>query len=281
MSNHIHLAIVNDYHIVPRMFRWLADAHDWSIGEYVDPGATLNYYGPYTAVAHLQKFGNTKTAAWFTHYELGNAGKMSIWQQAANDLTLRCYTADIYANHLRGYGAAAKIIPGVDHAMFKITKRPKRGKLPRVGLVGVGQPRKGADLLGSLPRESIDLTIAGRGEWKGTTAVWVNHGDMPAFYNSLDVYLCTAVIEGIPAPPLEALTCGVKVVIPSGVGIMDELPEQAGIRHYEAGNGKDMARALTAVLDDTVTRQELADVVSGYTVDAWCSSTKEALEAIL
>lgn len=281
MSNHIHLAIIDDHHIVPRMYRWLARTHGWSIGEFVMPDATLNYYGPYTAVSALRKRGHTKTAAWFTHYEEGNAGKINIWKQAAGELTLRCYTSDVYADHLRGYGATAKITPGIEHSLFQISKRSKRGKLPRVGLVGVGQPRKGADLLAHLPAADLDIAIAGRGRWNGTLATWVAYEEMPAFYNSLDVYLCTATIEGIPAPPLEALACGIKVVIPSGVGVMDELPEQAGIRHYEAGNGADLARALTAVLDDTITRQELADVVSGYTVDAWCTSTKEALEAIL
>jgi glycosyltransferase involved in cell wall biosynthesis len=277
---HVHIAIIDDGHIVPRMMRWWAKGNGWSIGEFVDPDAALNYYGPYTAYAALRRRGNSKTAAWFTHYETGNGGKVNIWQEAAKGLTLRCYTSDVYAEHLWGHGAAAKVTPGIDHSLFQISKRGKRGKLPRVGLVGVGQPRKGADLLSHLPAD-LDLQIAGRGVWNGTPAAWVAYDDMPAFYNTLDVYLCTATIEGIPAPPLEALACGIKVAIPSGVGVMDELPEQAGIRHYEAGNGADMARALTAVLDDTVTRQELADVVSGYTIEAWCESHRTAVEGVL
>ncbi|WZB73295.1 glycosyltransferase family 4 protein [Achromobacter xylosoxidans] len=42
---------------------------------------------------------------------------------------------------------------------------------------------------------------------------------MPAYYNSLDLYVCPSAIEGTPNPVLEAMACGVPV-ISTDVGIV-------------------------------------------------------------
>ncbi|WZB62594.1 glycosyltransferase [Achromobacter xylosoxidans] len=44
---------------------------------------------------------------------------------------------------------------------------------------------------------------------------------MPAYYNSLDLYVCPSAIEGTPNPVLEAMACGVPV-ISTDVGIVPE-----------------------------------------------------------
>lgn len=275
----VHIACYDDKHIVPRMARWLSEGNGWSLGNYTDPAADINYYMPYTMFGRYGR-ASTKTAAWFTHYEVGNHAKVNIWHNAERHMGLRCYTADVYADRLLGMGVSAKVTPGVDQSHFKIKRRKSRKK-PVVGVVGVGSDRKGPELLDAITSTDTKLSIAGRGYWNGHEAQWYSYEDMPAFYNGLDVYVCTATIEGIPAPPIEALACGVKVVVPIGVGAMGELPDTDGVRHYEAGDADDLKRALQQALDDDPTRSSLRDAVVDYTIDAWCESHVKALEMLL
>lgn len=270
----VHIVCIDDGHIVPRMSRWLVDAHGWSMSERPADGADANYYLPYTAVTY--GLVDTLTVARFTHYETGNSGKTHLWRLAAERVDLRLYTADVYCDRLQAKGLTYKLTPGIDQDKFVIKDIEKaRGS---VGVAGIASPRKGAEMLEALPDEA-DLTVAGRGVWNETPATWQD--DMTAWYNALDVYLCTSFVEGEPMPPLEALACGTKVVIPDGVGIMDELSEQPGIRHYEAGDKVDMRRALQMALEDEPPRKTLRDAVANYTIDAWCDSHARALAKLL
>ena len=53
---------------------------------------------------------------------------------------------------------------------------------------------------------------------------WRTAEEMPAFYHSLDAYVCASRSEGTPNPCLEAAACGVPVVV-ARVGVMPELVE--------------------------------------------------------
>ncbi|WP_417720121.1 glycosyltransferase family 4 protein [Salipiger sp.] len=57
----------------------------------------------------------------------------------------------------------------------------------------------------------------------------VPFAEMPEFYRSLDVLICTSAIEGTPNPVLEAMACGIPV-ISTDVGIVPEVfgPLQSG-----------------------------------------------------
>ena len=271
----VHIACIDDNHIVPRMSRWLADAHGWTIGPNADNSADVNLYMPYTMLAPLG-MARTPTAAWFTHHE-PDTGKAAIWQRAARDMSLRLVTSRLYLDGLSAHGPTLRVQPGIDRERF--TPRGKRHGKGLIGVAGIGSARKGTELVRRLVSDGYDVTAAGRG-W-GIPERMVDYDDMPALYSSLDVYLCTATIEGIPAPPLEALACGAKVVVPSGVGIMDELPEMTGIRHYEAGNYADMKRALEMALADDTYGDILRDVTAPYSKRAWCDSFQAALETML
>lgn len=277
----VHICSIDDKHIVPRMMSWLRDSLGWSMSERPRPSATLNYYGPYLSWAAVPGVDTLK-AGWFTHYEPDTA-KGEIWQQASRIFDLRCTAANLYLDQLSTSGLTAKVTAGVDQEHFAPkTQRSKKSKLPRVGLSGVGQPRKGVALAERLTASQmkVELVAAGR-DWGEIPSTWIPYEEMPAFYNSLTVYICTAVIEGIPAPPLEALACGVKVVVPAGVGMMDELPETEGVRHYTAGDSSDLVRAVRQALADEASRETLRDVVAPYTVKAWCESHRAAVESFL
>jgi glycosyltransferase involved in cell wall biosynthesis len=83
-------------------------------------------------------------------------------------------------------------------------------------------------------------------------------------------------------PPLEALACGVRVVIPRGVGLLDELKDEDGIHRYKCGDVRDMARALeeAAFPDGKTDPFALRAVVSPYTVEAWTEDHRMGFAAL-
>lgn len=50
---------------------------------------------------------------------------------------------------------------------------------------------------------------------------FIPHADMPAYYSTIDIYVCPSKIEGTPNPVLEAMACGVPVVS-TDVGIVPQ-----------------------------------------------------------
>ena len=73
---------------------------------------------------------------------------------------------------------------------------------------------------------------------------------------------------------LEALACGVPVVVPRGVGLVDELPSVWGIHRYRAGDRADLISALYAAAfpHAPVDRAALREAVVAHTVGAWCQA---------
>ena len=272
----INIVLWKDAHILPRMSGWLAEHNGWTISDDPDPNADVNYFMPYL-MWDLKIHPNTLTSGWFTHYEQGTTWKMEKWQDAATFIDAPLVTAPMYCDIL---DRAQVITPGIDRDRFVPIKHDV-GEKPVVGTAGVGQPRKGPKLIIDLFYANIplELNIAGAA-WPFAHTVVANK-IMPKWYANLDVYICTSSIEGIPAPVLEALSCDVKIVIPNGVGICDQLPEMEGIRHYQKNNGADMIRAINQVLDDKPSEGSLRDVTSGYAIDDWCYSNKLAMEALL
>lgn len=82
-------------------------------------------------------------------------------------------------------------------------------------------------------------------------------------------------------PPLEALSCGVSVVVPRGVGILDELPDVLGIHRYRRGNAGDLVKALGKAVRarPEVNREALRAITKPYSVEAWCAAHEEAFVA--
>lgn len=258
----IHIIHHDEDHIVPRMAKWLAEYYGWSVGYWSDIDCDVCLFMPYTRYfpTHAEK-----TAAWFTHYENSHPGKRRQWHDVAGKVDVRLYTSDVYRDDLESFGPSVKIRAGVDVDLFKPGKKDTNGRT--IGVVGIGQVRKNPGLLDEL--HNYDLRIAGRGNWHGHLATWYEYEDMPQFYNSIDVLLVTGTEEGIPAPPLEAMACNTKVVIPCGVGIMDELPEMPGIRHY--GSPAGMLYAIELCLSDgNVSLRDI--VIERYTREHWCES---------
>lgn len=275
----VHVACFDDNHIVPRMMQWLSDSLGWSIGPYLQTGGgvEINYYAPYTMYGRFGPGG--KSMAWFTHKESASPAKLEIWKNAGKHITMPLVTSKLYQNELN----ATLITPGIDQSHFKLSRKrfPKKGI---VGIVGTYQPRKGPNLaLDVLNADGVnDVRIVGD-DWPGIfNSRKIAYKDMPKFYRDLDLFVCTSTEEGIPAPPLEALACGVPVLVPIGVGMLDDLPHAPGIYRYTSGDADEMKAQIELILDGANhKRAELRDYVAPYTKQAWVDSHKLAMENLL
>ncbi len=295
MSDRIHIVCSRPHadRILPRLARYLTQGTGWTLSERPERNADLNYGLNYLEFSMNNRgWHETPVAAWFTHYDAANPTKAGYWDYAAAHVDLRTVTAERYASILRPHGMTRTVYPPVELDRFT-PRQPRETQRPVVGLSGYvdREPRKGAELASRLAHsklaDGIELRACGRG-WpaplKTESYTWQQ---MPEYYRSLDVYLCTATVEGVPMPPLEALACGVPVVIPRGVGLLDELPSVENIYRYRAGDYADMEVALERALEAArrgahgVNVESLRGVASRFTPERWIRDHQEAFEAVL
>lgn len=271
--------------ILPRMARHLTVLDGWTMGAKPDPTAEVNYYLGYTELAGA-KVPDTKTAAYFTHRETGAKGEL--WDRLAPAVDLRIVTAEQYRTMLEPFGLTVQAPPPVelDHFTPAAQPRQRAGKTkPVIGVSGwvYAGGRKGEKLV-----RQVVAAMGKHVEWRGAGKGWpvptqrYSWADLPDFYRSLDVYFCAATVEGVPMPPLEALACGVPVVIPGGVGMLDDLPERSGVFHYKADDLKDALAALEAAACRVAIDYEgLRRIVAGYTPEAWRAAHADAFATLL
>lgn len=132
---------------------------------------------------------------------------------------------------------------GIDTDMLKPMGRQDTGKV-RIGYIGGLDARKNVSLLVecfkriSHGRKDVELHLAGTGrnfeKFKEMNVPnmflhgEVRYEDVPAFLNSLDVFVFPTLGEGFGLPVCEAMACGVPVVA-SNVTTMPELVGDAGL----------------------------------------------------
>lgn len=124
---------------------------------------------------------------------------------------------------------------GVDLSLFRPGRQPRTAGPLRVGWAGnsVWMDHQGdvdpkglrtilRPAIERLRSEgiSVELVVADR------QVRLIPHRQMPEFYNSLDVFVCSSDSEGTPNPVLEAMACGLPVVS-TDVGIV---PEAFGVQ---------------------------------------------------
>lgn len=275
----------NDDRVIPRFARYLRDHLGWTLTAVPDPDADVYYLSGYFEEPLLRGKWTRPVAAYFTHREEqppGN-GKAALYDRLAQLVDLRIATAGMYAAPLAACGLTAQITPPVERERFLIP--PQRNTRPVAGFSGYtyGNGRKGEDLAGTLVAinwKGVTWRASGRG-WPVNTRRYTWQ-EMPAFYQSLDVLVVTADVEGVPMPPLEALACGVSVVIPRGVGLLDELPDAAGVHRYKRGDAGDLVRAFSQAIKSRalVDRQALREITRPYTIAAWCEQHRAAFEDV-
>lgn len=149
--------------------------------------------------------------------------------------------------------------------------------------------RKGENLFEKLTNSELSKILEFHASGSGWKGDFKHHklkwDEMESYYRSLDMFLCTSLIEGIPCPPLEAMACGVPVIIPKNVGLLDELPDIHNIYRYKAGNYLDMLDAISKCIFDVQTgninKQELRESVEKYHLNQWITDHTSVFENFL
>lgn len=148
-------------------------------------------------------------------------------------------------------------------------------------------PRKGENLMYLLSQDEIfsdcEFIASGRG-WPVKT-VGYSWENMHKFYQGLDIYVCTSLIEGIGYGVLEAMACGIPVVIPRDVGIFDELPNLENLHRYTAGDYDSLKQALLEAVNNhkinAINIPSLRSAVSRYTQEQWINDHTTVFEQFL
>jgi hypothetical protein len=274
--------------VLPRFGRYLADRLGWTLTAAPDMHADIIYLMGYFESQVCPTWPTVPVAALFTHREEEPPGndKAKLFDAVAKRVNLRVAMCRLYADALGKYGPTIQPALPVERERFVIAESPKR-KRAVVGFSGYTyrNHRKGDDLVNGVVRSKIGQTV----EWTASGRGWpvetrrYNWKDMPQFYQGLDVLVCPSRVEGGPMPVLEALACGVRVVIPQHVGILDELPAVAGIHRYPCGDGAGLVKALEAALRDvarnvSTDREALRAATEAYTIENWCTGNAWGFE---
>lgn len=276
--------------LVMRVLQQMADCLvrdlGWSISPYPDEAATVNYFFNYAdGWWRFNDWAATPLAAYFTHYE-SDGRKAEFWNDCASRVVLRVCNNEQAARLLRPTGLTARVMPVIDSQFSPAHDDHDKRDVPVIGLNGWAEkaPRKGAELV----RELLEMGWRDRATWRASGSGWpvdtvsYQWRDLPKFYHSLDYFLCSSLEDAGPAGPCEALACGIPVIIPSGVGLCDELPECAGVYHYQRGDVADMSRALEQAMDDPRPRGlwNLHELVSRYSRANWVEGHRVIFEML-
>ena len=274
--------------VLSRFTRYLVDRWGWTANRRPDRQADLNYWLAYLEWERFKEFDQTPTAAFMTHTEdqINDPEKYSMYYDVAQQSDLRVCMNEASRQELEDlYGLTLRFPLPLDKGHFPL-KSASPGGTPLVGFSGKAyrSGRKGADLAERLVGDfggRCRFAASGK-KWPCSTR-WYGWQEMPQFFQSLDVYVSTALVEGGPMPTLEALASGVPVVVAAGVGLHDELPAVKGIYRYEKGNYEELRRALDAALGEfrEIDRSLLREATIPHSIDGWCEATKAAFEQLL
>ena len=272
--------------VIPRLARYLRDLNGWTLSKKPDPDASCNVFMPYIPLA--QRFAGwdqTATAAYFSHRDSQNPDKAAWYDGTAGEVGLRVTVSQWDAERLGYYGLTLTAKPPVERERFIIAPAPVRSR-PIVGVSGYvySDGRKGEALIKALARSDLAKRLHVRGsgrDWPVPTRGYA-WAQMPEFYQGLDILVVPSLYEGIPMPPLEALACGLKIVIPRGVGMLDELLDTPGIYRYDCGDADAMIEAVEiAAFSEPVHREALRELTAEMTPENWARDWATAVETLL
>lgn len=275
-----------DDRVLPRFARYLAEGLGWTLTAAPVP-ADVHYLMGYfeCQVCPGWPAGYERVASLFTHREEAEPKKTQLFDEIAGRVQLRVAMCRLYGGPLAQNGPTIQPSLPVERNRFVIADRPKHSR-PVVGLSGFTYKtkRKGEDLVAAALRSVVGRRV----EWRASGAGWpllkkrYSWADMPRFYQGLDVLVCPSRVEGGPMPVLEALSCGVPVVVPHGVGIIDELPDVPGIYRYRRGDPMALQVALHAAAfpSRAPDPEVLRAVTTPYTVEAWCRGHQEGFARV-
>ena len=274
---------LNDDRVLPRFSRYLKAENGWSLTARPDQQADVVYLSGYFESQMCKPWPSVPVVAHFTHREAGGGEKVKLFDTIAGRVQLRVAMAKMYADYLEKFGPTVHINPPVERDRFTIPKGKNKNIVAGFSGYSYRSGRKGESMAGQLLKSTsgIEWKASGRG-WPVNT-VRYSWSQMPGFFQSLDILVVTATIEGGPMPPLECLSCGVSVVIPRGVGVLDTLPNVLGIHRYDKGDFPSLLRAFKKAIKarSDVDRDEMRATTEPYTIKNWCEQHQDAIETVL
>jgi len=208
----------------------------------------INYFMPY----YLLKKGPWKSIGWFTHQEEEREDLKAKFKWAAMNADYCISHSYKYAHLIESWGIkkVIQILPGISHNKFK----PKV-RLGFVGRLYSSTNRKNPQLLEQVKKLGYVELKATNGKLKAK--------DLPDFYRSLDAVFVASTVEGGPMCIQEGLACGIPVIAPSGVGVVDEFSGAAIIK-YKKGDFSSARKAIKTIYER---KTRLSKTVSGQTWD--------------
>ncbi len=232
----------NDGRPWPRFTRYLHDALGWTYDHHFDPKADVNYVLTSTTGwrrwAHPWAHRSGKLACRFggrPPYGL----KARLWDEGMKAVDLRVTEAEHFAHEFSEFGPSARLpFFAFERDLFTIAPRPTNAK-PTIGVAGFAAPRgMGVEMAKHLAwyPDAQDWRIKAAGTGWPIPCKRYEYKKLPAFYQTLDVYLVARQGRSGSTSVFQALACGVPVVIPTGVPAYDELPHKHGIYRYQMGD---------------------------------------------
>lgn len=269
--------------ILARLAQHLVTYNGWTPSKEPDRRADVNVFFPYL-IWRFTHWRTTPSAAFMTHYVPAEKMRKECWHYTAERVGLRVTMCEQYAQILEQYGRTINITPPVE--LDKFVPGPLAGEhsRPYIGVSGevYSGGRKGEALVKKLQQyqgHRWKLVAAGKG-WPIRTKLY-DWRHMERFYQNLDVFLCTSTTEGGPVTILEALACGKPVVVPAGVGLIDELPDEPGIWRYKKGDYTSMVEAIERAVEDTQEAELLRSYVEGRTPECYADEWRDAVESMM
>jgi glycosyltransferase involved in cell wall biosynthesis len=199
------------------------------------------------------------------------------------------------------YEAANPIYRPVDRAEAQEQVRNRTGvDGPYVLFVGTIEPRKNVPTLlralwqlGQCYKQDVRLVLAGGRGWLFEDAFAVveeldlqdrvhfvgrvSSEDLLYLYNAADLLTLPAFYEGFGLPPLEAMACGLPVVV-SNVASLPEVVGDAGLL-VDPHDVDELTVAMWRVLNDDALRQEMREKgLRQATRFSWERAARETLE---
>jgi glycosyltransferase involved in cell wall biosynthesis len=183
----------------------------------------------------------------------------------------RCYLTHYVAERV-GLDADPVVIRcGVDHSMFRPGPKPESEKI-RIGVIGRYAERKGLpvffkswEALSDLhDRAEIVIWPAGADDRfqppKGGSIYPVcDDNALAGFYRSLDIFVFPTLFEGFGLPPLEAMACGIPVVLTDSGGIREFAKDGKNCLMVPAGKPEPLANAVRRAVESPELRNSLAN----------------------
>ncbi|MBU6390045.1 glycosyltransferase [Patescibacteria group bacterium] len=145
--------------------------------------------------------------------------------------------------------------------------RKVRGRYPKVGLVIVGSGPEAIRLKSKARR----LGLAGFVSFEP----W--QSDLPSYYKTANLLLCTSRYEGFGLVLLEAAACGLPAVS-TDVGIAPDLLVHKGHSFVcPVGDSACLAQKVIGLIEDNQLRAFFASQITSYAVSPWRMSKEEYL----